>query len=150
MVWHLAVFVEDPVALDHVVNDVGLADLFAPELLWCAQVLAVVVAQMVVAHDRHRFNPFIGANFFKQEFRKNSPRKNGDYFTRVDKEVHQDGFEFSLAGLEVIPTDEDAPLLCQLQAAGHKGVLGGAIDVGALVDIGGKIKNKSFVPYFLK
>ena len=44
------------VARHHVVNYVALADLFRAERLRRREVLAVVVAQVVVAHNRHRLD----------------------------------------------------------------------------------------------
>ena len=56
MIRRLSGRVEDGVGLDHVVDDGALGDLLGLELRGRAQVLAVVVAQMVVAHDRDRLD----------------------------------------------------------------------------------------------
>jgi len=48
----LILFIQATVRCDHVVNDVALADLLGAELGGSAQVLSVVVAEVVVAHDR--------------------------------------------------------------------------------------------------
>jgi hypothetical protein len=48
----LALLVEDRVSLNHVIDDIGLGDLLRAELLLRAQVLAIVVAKVVVAGNR--------------------------------------------------------------------------------------------------
>ena len=52
----LVLVVEDPVGSDHVVDDVRLGDLFGAEGLRRLQVLAVVVAQVVVRDDGGRLD----------------------------------------------------------------------------------------------
>ena len=54
-----------------------------------------------------------------------------------DEEVCEDGLDFGLAGLEVVPTQEHLLLLRQLDHARNKRVLGGPVDVGALYGGGG-------------
>ena len=55
----LVLLIEDGVALYHVINHIGFADLLAPELFRCAQVLSVIVTQVVVAHNGNRFDAFV-------------------------------------------------------------------------------------------
>ena len=57
-----------------------------------------------------------------------------------DKEVGEDGLDLGLAGLEVITAQEDIFLFRQFHDARHEGVLGRAIDIGALE--GKKTKDK--------
>lgn len=106
----LVLLVQDGVSGDHVVHDVALGDLFRAELLLRRQVLAVVVAEMVVACDR------------------------GEFDASVDQKVDQCGLHLGLAGLEVIASNERTVLLSKLDSARHKGVLGRAVDEGNLVE----------------
>ena len=48
VVWMFAFSVQHGVCSDHVVDDVGLGDLLGAELFLRAEILAVVVAEMVV------------------------------------------------------------------------------------------------------
>lgn len=109
----LALRVQDAVGLHHVVHDVGLGDLLAAELLRRGQVLAVVVAQVVVADDGGRLD------------------------AGGDEEVYQHGLHLGLARLEVVAADVHAVARRQLHGAGHEGVLGRAVDVGAALQDGG-------------
>lgn len=55
----LALLVQNVVSLDHVINDVGLRNFLGAELFLGTQVLAIVVAKMVVAGNRCQFNTSI-------------------------------------------------------------------------------------------
>ena len=79
-----------------------------PELGRCAEVLAVVVAQVVVADDGGRLDP------------------------RRDEKVDEDGLELGLAGLEVVAADRHSLLARQPDDSRHEGVLGAPVDVLAL------------------
>lgn len=60
VVWVLARLVQNGVAGDHVIDDIALRDLLGPECLRGREIHSVVVAEMVVAHDRCRlFNHHI-------------------------------------------------------------------------------------------
>ena len=107
MVRVLTLLVQDSVGRNHVVHNVGLGDLLGAELLLGAQVLAVVVAEMVVAGN------------------------GGELDTSVDQEVDQSRLHLGLARLEVITADESIVLLGKLDGTGNKGVLGRAVDEGA-------------------
>lgn len=72
------------------------------------QVLAIVVAQMVVTGNGHRLD------------------------TSSHQEIYQHALDLGLTGLEVIAGNENILLLGQLDQSGHKGVLRRAVDVGAL------------------
>ena len=96
--------VEDVVRLHHVVDDVGLGDLLGPELLVRAQVLAVVVAEVVVAGDRRHLD------------------------AGVDEELDQRGLHLGLARLEVVAADEGIVPLGEIDDTGDEGVLGRAVD----------------------
>lgn len=99
-----SLLVEHRVGLNHVINDVGLGDLLGAELLLGAQVLAIVVTEMVVAGN------------------------GGQLDTGVDQEVNQSRLHLGLARLEVIATNEGVVLLSELDSAWNKGVLRRAVD----------------------
>jgi hypothetical protein len=107
MVRVLALLVEDGVGSDHVIDHVGLGDFLGTELLLGAQVLAIVVAEMVVRCD------------------------GGELDTGVDEEVDKGGLHLGLARLEVVTADESLVLLGELDAARNKGVLGRTVDEGS-------------------
>ena len=100
----LVLLVQKLVGRNHVVHHVRLGNLLGPELLVGAQVLAVVVAQVVVAGNR------------------------GELDTRVDQEVNQSRLHLGLTGLEVITTNEGLALLRQVQSTGNEGVLRRSVD----------------------
>lgn len=109
----LALLVEDAVAVDDVVDDARLGDLLGAELGGGAQVLAVVVAKVVVRDDGR------------------------DLDTGADEEVSEHGLDLGLAGLEVVASDVDLVAAGDLDRAGDEGVLGGAVDEGAPLESGG-------------
>eukprot|EP00053_Salpingoeca_punica_P013417 m.121411 g.121411 ORF g.121411 m.121411 type:complete len:543 (-) comp16203_c1_seq1:553-2181(-) len=102
--------VEDVVGGHHVVDDVGLADLLGAELRGRREVLAVVVAEVVVRGDGARLD------------------------AGVDEKVHQHRLHLRLAALEVVASNVDALALGQLNEAGHARVLRGAIDEGRALE----------------
>lgn len=102
----LALLVQDAVGLNHVINDVGLGNLLGAELLLGAQVLAVVVAQVVVAGN------------------------GGQLDAGVDEEVDKSRLHLGLARLEVVATNVSVVFLSKLNSTGDKGVLGRAVDEG--------------------
>lgn len=104
----LVLLVQDRVGLDHVVDDVGLGNLLGAELLLGGQVLAVVVAEMVVAGN------------------------GGQLDTGADEEIDEGRLHLGLAGLEVVTTNVGIVLLGQLDGTRDKGVLGRAVDEGGL------------------
>ena len=109
----LALLVENVVGLNHIVDNVGLGNLLGTELLLGAQVLAIVVAEMVVACN------------------------GGQLDTGIDEEVDQSRLHLGLARLEVIATNVGVVLLSKFNGTRNKGVLGRAIDErGVLQDTG--------------
>jgi len=108
-----ALLVQHRIRLDHIIHNIRLGDLLGPELLLGAQVLAVVVPQVVVARDGSQ--PDAG----------------------VDEEVHQRGLHLRLPGLEVVAPDKGAVLRGQLDSARHKGVLRRAVDKGRVFEDAG-------------
>mmetsp|Transcript_1473 Transcript_1473/g.5025 ORF Transcript_1473/g.5025 Transcript_1473/m.5025 type:complete len:294 (-) Transcript_1473:892-1773(-) len=100
----LAGLVEDLVRGDHVVHHVGLGDLLAAEGLRGLKVVPVVVAQVVVRHDR------------------------GGLQAGTNKEVNQHGLHLCLATLEVVTTNERVEAHRCFDHAWHECVLRGAID----------------------
>ena len=113
----LVLLVENVVGSNHVINDVGLGDLLGAELLLGAQVLAVVVAKVVVASN------------------------GGELDTGVDQEVDQGRLHLGLTRLEVITTNEGTTLLSKLQGTGNKSVLGRSVDEGGVLQDGGDGKD---------
>jgi hypothetical protein len=84
-----------------------------PEGLRRRQVHAVVVAQVVVADD------------------------GGGLEAGAHQEVHQHALHLGLPALEVVTANEHVVLHSHVDAAGHKGILWGAVDEGhALLDAG--------------
>jgi len=82
VIWVLALLVENVVGLNHIIDNVGLGDLLGAELALRAQVLAIVVTEMVVRSDR------------------------GQLDTSVDQEINKGRLHLGLARLEVVTTDE--------------------------------------------
>lgn len=101
-----ALLIQDRVRLDHIVDDIALGNLLGPELALGAQVLAVVVAEVVVARD------------------------GGQLDARVDEEVDEGGFHLGLAGFEVVAADEGAVAGGEVDGAGDECVLRRPVDEG--------------------
>ena len=100
----LTLLVEHIVCRNHVIDDIGLGDLLGAELLLGAQVLAIVVAKMVV-------------------------RCNGSELdTSADQEVNKSRLHLGLARLEVISANEGLVFLGKLNATSNEGVLRRAVD----------------------
>jgi len=113
MVWVLALLVENGICSNHVVNDVRFGDLLRAELLMGAEVLAIIVAKVVVAGN------------------------GGKLDTSTDEEVNKSGLHLGLTRLEVITTNESTVTLGELNATRNKGVLGRTVDEwNALLDTG--------------
>jgi len=102
----LALFVENRIGGDHVIDDVGFGDLLGAELLLGAEVHAVIVAKMVVAGN------------------------GGELDAGADQEVDESRLHLGLSRLEVVATDEGIVLLGELDGTGNEGVLRRAVDEG--------------------
>src|ERR1700761_1111078 len=89
----LPLLIENRVRLNHVVDNVGLGDLFGTVLLLRAEVLAVVVAEVVVA------------------------RNGGNLDARVDEEIDQGRLHLSLARLEIVASNKGGVFLGELDRA---------------------------------
>lgn len=96
--------VQHIVGLNHVVHDIGLGDFLGAKLPVRAQVLTVIVTQMVVAGN------------------------GGELDTGVDHEIHQSRLHLGLSRLKVVPTDESAMLLREVDYSRDKSILGGSVD----------------------
>ena len=94
-------FVEKVVRVNHVVDDVTLANFLALELRLSAQVVALVVTKVVIGRNEQRLD------------------------TRVHEELGEDRLELRLPGLEVIATNERLLALGKLDDTGHEHILGG-------------------------
>jgi hypothetical protein len=113
----LALLVKYSVSFNHVINNIGLGNLLGTELFLGAQVLAVIVAKVVVAGNGSELD------------------------TSTNQEVNKSGLHLSLARLEVITTNESIVPLGKLDATGNKGVLGGSVDEGSLFENAGNSKD---------
>lgn len=113
----LILSVQDAVCGNHIVNNVGLRDFLGAELLLGAQVLSIVVAEMVVACNRSQFD------------------------TSIDQEINQGGLHLSLSRLEIITTNESAVLLSKLNGARNKGILGRSVDERSVFQSAGNRKD---------
>jgi hypothetical protein len=109
MIRVLALLVQDRVGRNHVIDHVGLGDFLRAELLLRAQVLAVVVAEMVVAGN------------------------GGELDAGIDQEIDQSRLHLGLARLEVVSTNVGVVLLSKLNGARHEGVLGRTVDEGDIL-----------------
>ena len=116
----LILLVQDVIGRHHVVDNVGLGDLLGAELLLGAQVLAVVVAKVVVAGN------------------------GGELDTGVDQEVNKSGLHLGLARLEVITTNESTTLFSQLKGTRNKSVLGRAVDERSVLEDRGHSKHSGW------
>mmetsp|Transcript_21218 Transcript_21218/g.61756 ORF Transcript_21218/g.61756 Transcript_21218/m.61756 type:complete len:559 (+) Transcript_21218:635-2311(+) len=103
---------QNAIRRDHIVHHVGLGNFLGAELGRRAQVLAVVVAEMIVRYDGYRLDP-------------------GRY-----EEVDQYRLHLGLTGFEIISGDEDLVLPCEFEHTGDEGILGGTVDVGASLEYG--------------
>mmetsp|Transcript_81070 Transcript_81070/g.161163 ORF Transcript_81070/g.161163 Transcript_81070/m.161163 type:complete len:342 (-) Transcript_81070:781-1806(-) len=110
MVGVLFGLVQQAVRSNHVVDDVGLGDLLGAERLRGREVLAVVVAQVVV-------------------------RDNGcGLDASGDEEVDHDRLHLGLARLEIVAADHHVLLLGELDDSGYESVLRRAVDVNRTLE----------------
>ena len=110
MIWMLAGLVQNVVDFNHVVNNVGFGDLLGSKLLLGAQVLAVIVAKMIVAGDGSEPN------------------------TSIDHKVCQRRFHLGLSRLEVVATNESPVLLSKLNSTRYKGILRRSINEWSVLE----------------
>ena len=82
--------------------------LFGTELLRGREIFAIVVAQMVVADDRNRFQ------------------------AGADQEINQHRFQLGLTGLEVVSADEHVRLFGQFDTSRNERVLRRTVDESTL------------------
>lgn len=94
-----------------------LGDLLASELPLRAQVLAIIVAQVIVRSNRQRLD------------------------TGIDKKFGEDRLDFGLTRLEIVTADKGLVPLSKLDASRHKGVLGRSVDEGDAFQDTGHSKN---------
>jgi hypothetical protein len=106
VIWVFTLLIKHSVGFNHVINNVGFGDLLGTELLLGAEVLAIVVTQVVVAGD------------------------GGELDTGADQEINQSRFHLSLARFEVITANEGIVLLGEFNGTRNKGVLRRAVDEG--------------------
>lgn len=108
----LAVGVHLRVGGDCVVDDGALGDLLGAELRGRAEVLSVVVPEVVVGHDCGGSDP------------------------RADEKVDEHGLDLCLSALEVVAGDEDALSFGELDDARDERVLRRAVDVRCALEGG--------------
>ena len=108
-----AYFIQDGIGFNHVIDHIGLGDLFAPELGMGVQVKAVVITQVIVAGYVNGLD------------------------SRADQKVNEHTLQLSLSTLEVVAADVDVVVRGQVKAAGHERVLRTAVDEGTLLEDGG-------------
>jgi len=109
----LPLLIQHAVCLNHIINNGRLGDLLGAELPLRAQVLAIIVAKVVVARNGRQLD------------------------TGVDQEVDQGRLHLGLAGLEVVAADEGVVPLGEGDGTGHEGVLRGAVDEGGVLEDAG-------------
>lgn len=105
----LALLVQDRVGFNHVIDNIGLGDLLGSELLVGAQVLAVVVAQVVVRRDGRELD------------------------TGIDQEIDQGRLHLGLTRLEIVAANKRTMLLGKLNGTRNKGVLRRTVDEGCIL-----------------
>ena len=88
-----------------VIHNTALANLLTPELSLGAEVVAIIVAKVIVTGNRQRLD------------------------TSVHEVLCQNTFHFRLTCLEVITTDEGLVALSKLNGTRHKRVLRSTINV---------------------
>ena len=98
--------IQDAVGGHHVIDNIALADLLATECLGRRQVHAIVVAEVVVAHNGSGLD------------------------ASAHQEVDKHALHFGLARLEVIASNEDLLLDRKLNESRNKGILWCSIDEG--------------------
>lgn len=100
----LAFLVQDSVGSNHIIDNVRLGNLLRTELLLRAEVLAIIVAEVVVAGN------------------------GGKLDACIDEEVNKSRLHLRLAGFEVITTNEGVVLLSKLNGTRDEGILRRAVD----------------------
>jgi hypothetical protein len=102
----LALLVENRVGFNHVINNVGLGDFLGAELLLRAEILSIVVTEMIVAGNGSELD------------------------TSADQEVDQCRLHLGLTRLEIITSNECIVLLGKFNSTRNKCVLWGTVDKG--------------------
>src|SRR5277367_1373988 len=100
----LAFLVKDRIGFDHVINNIGLGDLLGTELPLRAEILAVVVSEMVVACNGSKLDP------------------------SIDEEINEGRLHLGLSRFKVISANEGSMLLRKLNSTWNESVLWGSID----------------------
>jgi len=109
--------VEETVALDDIIDDTCLCDFLGTELCRRAEVLAIVVAKVIVRDD------------------------GGDLETSTNEEVSEDALDLGLTTLEIVTSDVDTVTLGKFDDTGDEGVLRRAVDETALLEDGSDSKH---------
>jgi len=101
---HFRRLVEQPIGVDHVIDDAALADLLGPKLLMGGEIVPIVVAEMVVRGDGERLDAC------------------------VHQELGQDRLELGLTGLEIITSNEGFLALSKGDNSRNESVLWSTVD----------------------
>ena len=117
MVRFLAWRVQDRVGSYHVVDNVGLADFLGAKLFLRAEVLAVVVTQMVVAGNRGKLD------------------------TSIDEKVNESRLHLRLARLEIISANEGVALFGELNSSWYERILWRSVDERSVLQDAGNGKD---------
>ena len=117
--------VQHSVGFNHVIDNIGLGNLFGAELLLGAKVFPVVVTKVVVACN------------------------GGKLDTGTDQEIDQGGLHLGLTRLEVITPNESIVLLGKLNATWNKGILGRTIDERSILKNASNGKNSGRCDFFM-
>jgi hypothetical protein len=125
VIWVLTLFVEDIVGSDHVIDDIRLGDLLGAELLLGRQVLAVVVAEMIIGCNGGKFN------------------------TSANEEINESRLHLGLAGFEVVASNEGLVLVGEFDATWDEGVLGRTVDERSAFENTGNSKDGGWRNFFV-
>ena len=88
---------------NHVIDDATLGNLLAAELTLGTEIVAVVIAKVIIARNRERFN------------------------ASIDEELGQNTLELCLSRLQVVTANERLVLLRELNDTRNESVLGSAV-----------------------
>mmetsp|Transcript_23187 Transcript_23187/g.43878 ORF Transcript_23187/g.43878 Transcript_23187/m.43878 type:complete len:575 (-) Transcript_23187:124-1848(-) len=106
----LVLLEEYAIRCHHVIDDVAFRNLLGTELTRSAEVLTVVITEVIVGNDAHGLNP--GGN----------------------EEVDHDGLHLGLSRLEIVPGDEHLLLTCQFDNSRHERILRRSVDEGSSLE----------------
>jgi hypothetical protein len=125
VIWVLSWCVKDRVCLDHIVNYVGLGDLLGSELLLRAEVLSIIVTEVVVTGNGSELD------------------------TSADQEIDKSRFHLGLSRLEIITTNEGVVFLGELNGTWNESVLWRSVDERSAFENGSNSKDSGWSNFFV-